>query len=117
MAEETPSQAHDRGFESGSIAERLAHHDKHFAAINGSIDRGNQELAKIQLTLQSIMDQAKSDAATRITTAAALKEAEDQRRNNDTARWTPLSRALVLLSIIATIITIVFTLYFAFTPK
>lgn len=59
---------YNRGHAAGSIAERLAGHDKHFAAINGSLERLASQEEIHTLKLQRIQDaiQSSSDRLTRI---------------------------------------------------
>ena len=53
---ETPEEAYDRGELAGTIAARLANHDTHFAAINGSIADMVTEVHAQNLLLQELRD-------------------------------------------------------------
>lgn len=84
----------------GQIDARLAGHDQHFAAINGSIGRLADEMHQMNLVVQGLADDAKANAKTVITTAAALKDAEAARRDKSETSWTPLSRALAVAAVV-----------------
>jgi hypothetical protein len=87
-----------RGHTAGEIAARLAGHDKHFAAINGSLGDVATEMHDMTLAVQRLGDQAEAAARTVITTAAALKDAEEARRGRASASWTPFQRFLAALA-------------------
>jgi hypothetical protein len=101
----------DQGRAAGEIAERLRGHDQHLARINGSMDRvadrlealvrGNQELV---LAVQRLGDAASSDRATVLTTAKALKDADDVRRDKTETRWSPMTRLLAVIGTLAALI-------------
>jgi len=83
---------YDRGVAAGEIAARLAGHDRHFATINGSMGRVADELRDLRLAVQRLGDAADAARATVITTAAALKDAGEARREQVESRWAPLQR-------------------------
>jgi ABC-type transporter Mla subunit MlaD len=104
---ETPSEAFERGAKAGEIQARLAGHDTHFASINGSLGQIVGELRSLNLAVQHLSDQASANAATVITTAAALKDAEDARRDQSVQTWTPWARTLALLGGLVAIMAII----------
>lgn len=110
-AEET--KEFERGHAAGEIAARLAEHDKHFQTINGSLERIASNLALQTLALQRLADQNVSRDATVITTAAALKEAEEARRDKVTQSWTPIAKALAILGSSVTVVGLVISLILA----
>lgn len=89
-------EAYDRGRYEGGVAERLDSHDRHFAAINGSLASLLQALTDLTLAVQRLGDQADASAATTVATAAALAEAEDQRRRTSDRSWSPWARAFAV---------------------
>jgi hypothetical protein len=96
---ETPQEAYDRGEVAGQIAARLAGHDQHFEAINGSLAKIADEMHELTLAVQRLGDQAISRDATVVTTAAALKDAEaarwdrsDRSWDRSDRSWSPLAR-------------------------
>jgi len=100
MAE--PPSDFDRGHLAGEIAARLAGHDQHFASINGSLADIANEMHALTLAVQRLGDQAVSRDATVVTTAAALKDAEDARRSKSESSWSPVQKAFAVLAAIAT---------------
>jgi hypothetical protein len=111
-----PDDAYDRGHIAGEIAARLAGHDQHFATINGSLADIAQELHKQTLAVQRLSDQAEANAKTVITTAAALKDAEDARRAKGEQSWTPFARLLAVLGGLAALAAVI-GLYLALVHK
>jgi hypothetical protein len=110
---ETPKEAFERGAAAGEIAARLAGHDEHFAKINGSIGDMATELHAVALAVQRLGDQAISRDATVVTTAAALKDAEEARRDKTEQRWSPLTRLSVVVGTIAAAGGLLLTIYLA----
>ena len=108
MSSESSEQAFERGSAAGKIEARLADHDKHFAKINGSLDKVAQELHDLKLAVQRLGDQAISRDATVITTAAALKDAEDARRHSADQRWSPWQKIIAVVGAIGVIVAIYF---------
>jgi ElaB/YqjD/DUF883 family membrane-anchored ribosome-binding protein len=104
-----PSQ-YDQGVTAGRIESRLAGHDKHFEAINGSIGKVASELHDIRLTVQRLADQAVSRDATVITTAAALRDAEEARRRQADQRWSPWQKSFAVLAAIGVVVGLYFAL-------
>lgn len=98
---ESPQDAYDRGAAAGEIAARLAGHDKHFATINGSLAEIAKEMHALTLAVQRLGDQAVSRDATVVTTAAALKDAEEARRSKDDQSWSPVARLFAVLGALA----------------
>jgi hypothetical protein len=103
---ESSQDAFDRGHLAGEIAARLAGHDQHFAAINGSLDKIAAGLAS-----QTLADQARADAVTRVATATALKDAEEARRDKGDQSWTPFQRAFAVVAAVAAGVVIWATLF------
>ena len=108
---ESPSEAYERGTTAGAIEARLAGHDKHFARINGSIERLATELHDLNLNIQRLSDQAVARDATTSATAIALKNAEQARRDKSQSTWTPFARIAVALSTIGGVIGIALAVY------
>jgi hypothetical protein len=102
-----PLGEYDRGHLAGEIAARLAGHDKHFAAINGSLADIASRLHELTLAVQRLGDQAVSRDATVVTTAAALKDAEEARRAKSETSWSPLARASTILGVLVAIGTLI----------
>jgi hypothetical protein len=102
----TGDESYDRGHVDGVIAARLAGHDAHFAAINGSLADMVQEMRELTLAVQRLGDQAVARDATVVTTAAALKDAEEARRSTSDRSWTPVTRVIAVLGGVAALIAV-----------
>ena len=94
---ETAADAYDRGVTAGEIAARLAGHDQHFDAINGHLAAIANEMHTLRLGVQHLGDQAEANAKTVITTAAALKAADEARRDKATASWSPWQKLFAVI--------------------
>jgi len=101
---------YDDGMAAGKIAERLDHHDRHFTAINGSIERVAGHMAELVLELQRLADQAVARDATAVALAAALKEAEESRRAQGEQKWSPVSRTITVILAVATVVGVIITI-------
>jgi hypothetical protein len=99
---------YDRGVAAGEIAQRLAGHDEHLAKINGSMDRVAGRLDALVLAVQRLADATAADRATVVTTAAALKDADEARRATDVRHWTPFQRTFAVIGAIGVVATIVY---------
>jgi chromosome segregation ATPase len=95
-------------YNNGRVDERLAGHDSHFKMINGSLKEIAANLASLNLSMQRMEDSAKSDRATVVTTAKALREAEDARRDKGEARWTPVQRLTMLLGSMGAVVGVLY---------
>lgn len=95
-------------YERGKIDERLASHDKHFERINGSLTDVAENLASLNLGIQRLVDSAQADRATVLTTAKALKDAEEARRDKGDARWSPVQRLAVVLGGMAAVVGVLY---------
>ena len=104
---EQHADAYDRGHTAGGIAERLAGHDKHFAAINGHLGDLAEEMRGLRLAVQRLGDQAVARDATVVTTAAALRDAEEARRDKTEQAWSPVQRIYAALGAVAALAAVV----------
>jgi len=103
---ERPDDAYERGHLAGEIAARLAGHDKHFASINGSLADLATEMHELTLAVQRLGDQAISRDATVVTTAAALRDADEARRSKTEQSWSPVAKAFAVLAAVATAVSL-----------
>lgn len=114
MAGESPQEAFDRGHTAGEIAEQLRRHEDHLAKINGSTEKTalalvglNETQQQMALQLQRLADQMQASAKTVIATAAALKDADEARRNMDDQRWSPFARVFAVIAALAASVTVI----------
>ncbi len=66
-------------------------------------ERHAAEMRDLLLAIQRLEQQAAADATTRVTTAAALKDAEEARRDKTEQSWSPLTRVLAVVGSLATL--------------
>jgi hypothetical protein len=104
MTEEN-TDSYDRGHAAGEIAARLAGHDKHFAAINGSLADLATEMHSLTLAVQRLGDQSVARDATTLATAAALREAEEARRSKSDTSWSPWAKVFATIAAVAAALT------------
>jgi len=113
--------AYARGRELGQVEARLDAHDQKFLVINGNIARFATESAGLADAVRGLSADIKSTHDTAAALRLADKDradeiqerrkelalADDERRKKSEARWTPLNRALLVLTLISTIIGVV----------
>ena len=111
--QETKQESYDRGKQDGTIEAELREQRSHLVRINGSQEKFARELERMNnqreqqgLNIQALADAAKANERTAIALATALKEADEARRNQDTAKWSPLTRLGVGLGVLVSIATL-----------
>jgi len=104
--EDAYGRGHEAGVVAGEIATRLAGHDEHFAAINGSLADIAREMHELTLAVQRLADQAEANAATVIATAKALKDADEARRAQVERTWSPVQKLLAVIAGLAALLAI-----------
>jgi hypothetical protein len=97
---------YERGIAEGQILSRLANHDEHFAAINGSIDRLGGEMHTLVLSLQKFTDAADSRDAVATASAKAVIDAETARRVAAEHKWSGFQKLFAVVAALAAAITI-----------
>lgn len=98
---------YQRGVKAGLVQQTLREHAEHLAKINGSMADVARELHNLVLAVQRLSDQAVSRDATVVTTAAALKDAEEARRSQGERSWSPFAKVLAVLGGLAAIAVVV----------
>ena len=99
------SGQYERGVIAGEIAQRLLEHDRHLDRVNGSMEIVAHRLTGVELALQRISDSMDADRVTVVKTAAALKDADDARRQKGERRWSPLARVAMAATTFAAILS------------
>lgn len=113
-----PDPGYDAGVIAGRTGQRLSEHDRHFEAINGSVEKSAAETRKLReeltaelhaliLAVQRLADSAAADRATAVTLAAALKDADEARRSTTETRWSPMARLITVLVCLAALVSTV----------
>lgn len=98
--------ADNADYERGRVDAELAEHAQHLKQINGSIGRFADNLHDLVLAIQRLADAAEADRSTVKTTASALREAEEARRDKSAAGWTPVQRLLAVVAGLAALATV-----------
>lgn len=103
MAEETTDQAYIRGVTAGEIAARLAGHDKHLGAINGSLADLVVRFDGLRADVQRAADRTEESARTVAASAKAVRAAGER-------AWLPWSRIISLVAAAASLVAIIVAL-------
>ncbi len=116
--------AYARGHLDGEVASALARHENHFDRINGSVERLAEAMARqteamarqgaefaAQIAVQSLAIQRLADLGdsrekTVKETAAALKVADDQRRDAATTRSRPVTTTALVVGAVVGVLTL-----------
>ena len=92
--------AYDRGVLDGKVATRLDHHAEQIAATNVLLDRTVDIAANLTSTVQTLTEARVTDAATRVATAAAVKDARDAHEEQVSSAWSPMAKLGLTVGII-----------------
>lgn len=122
---ESSADAFERGHNAGVTAAELIEHGRRLDRVNGSIERHAVALETMALAVEKLSAQTQADnrailaqmmasAEAVRTTADALAKAEDARiaadrvqRDHNDRRWSPLTRAGVVVSVLVGLATLV----------
>jgi len=101
---ESSKESYDRGVVAGGVEQRLAGHDKHFAAINGSLDRISGTLKEFLVKQNEMMLEIQ-----RLTQdIVSMRETEIAKLNTQVAiPWSPWLQLLVVVAGIGIVIGMV----------
>ena len=91
---------YSRGMARGETETLLAAHSAQLVLLT-------EEVHKLTMAVQRLADQAVARDATVITTAAALKDADQARRVMAAGRWSPFQRAFAVIGALAALATVV----------
>lgn len=110
--------AYTRGRLDGEVAAALGRHEDHFQRINGSLDKMAEilnrqsiefaaQLAVQSLAIQRLADLGDAREKTVEKTAAALKVADDQRRDAANTRSRPITTTALVVGTVVGVLTLV----------
>lgn len=110
--------AYTRGRLDGEVAAALSRHEDHFQRINGSLDKMAEilshqatefaaQLAVQSLAIQRLADLGDAREKTVKETAAALKVADDQRRDAANTRSRPITTTAMVVGTVVGVLTLV----------
>lgn len=106
------ARGHKAGHRAGGIDAKLNEHDQHFVVINGSIV-DNRKAIELQrkvievqtLAIQQLVDKFEASAQAAIMLAAALKEADEARRNTAVQSAQPVQRRQALIMVTVAVVS------------
>ncbi len=112
---ETPQEAYARGIETGKILTKLDHHEEQIKATNTVLAKTVEIAQSLTATVQTLTEARVTDAATRVATAQAVKEAKEAQEAQAHAEivkvekfWTPRTR---LFGFLVGAVSIAYSLY------
>ena len=104
---ETLRGAYERGVEDGKIAIRLDHHDDQIAATQVLLARTVEISQTMASTVQTLTEARVTDAATRIATAEAVKDAKIQQEAQAQSSWSPAAKLLTTIVTVVAVVSVV----------
>jgi len=105
-------QGREAGEIAGSIATRLAGHDRHFEAINGSVAKCASELHELRLAVQRLGDQGEARDQTSTAMFTTVRELDLARRTSALANWSLWQRVVAYVVAIGLIVGTMVFLWF-----
>jgi len=103
---ETAQQAYARGVEMGKVAIRLDHHDDQIATLNDLLARTVSISQTNASIVQTLSEARVTDAATRVATAQAVKDAKDAHEST----WSPTAKLIAVLGSVSVVIVILWAI-------
>lgn len=67
------------------------------SGLSGRVDKHEVEIRDLQTETQALAGEAKAEAVKAIALAAALKEADEARRQKSELSWTPFAKTMTLV--------------------
>jgi len=94
---ETFQAAYERGVLDGQVAVRLDHHDAEIAATNRLLAR-TVDISQTNASIVQTLTEARvTDAATRVATAEAVKEARIAQEAQASSAWSPIAKLVTIV--------------------
>jgi len=96
MSVEAPQGEYERGYRDGQVAVRLDLHDAQIVATNNVLERTVDIASSLSSTVQTLTEARVTDAATRVATAEAVKEAKNAQEAQASSAWTPVQKLVTV---------------------
>jgi len=93
MTAETLQAAYNRGV----VDTRLDHHDEQIKATNTVLAKTVDITAVLTATVQTLTEARVTDAATRVATADAVKEAKNAQEAQASSAWSPIAKLVTIV--------------------
>jgi hypothetical protein len=103
------TEAFNRGYESGKVNTRLDGHDAQLTTMTSTLTKVVDVEAQLTLAVQALGRDASARDEKAIALALALKDAEVERRNKDSATWSPFARTITALAALTGIGVLILT--------
>jgi hypothetical protein len=103
--------AYDRGVQDGHVVTRLDHHDEQIASLVATQARLADIAAGLASTVQTLTEARVTDAATRVATAIAVKEAKDNQEEQARRSWSPLAKMALASGVLVGILGFIWGLF------
>ena len=110
MTPETAKRAYDRGVLDGRIAVRLDHHDAEIAATNRLLAKSISIEDSLSSTVQTLTEARVTDAATRVATAEAVREAKVAQETQAQQAWSPTAKFIAALGSIIAVVAVLWAI-------
>lgn len=81
------------------------------AGVTSRVDRHEIDIDRLKSTTQSLKESASAEATKAIALAAALKEADEARRQKSDQAWSPVAKVSIILAGGVSALTIALQLY------
>ena len=107
---ETVQGAYDRGVLDGKIAVRLDHHDIEISATNRLLARTVAITEKLTSTAQTLTEARVTDAATRVATAEAVREAKVAQETQAQQAWSPAAKLIAALGSVIAVVAVLWAI-------
>ena len=103
---ETVKGAYDRGVLDGQISVRLDHHDIEIASMNLLHARTVAITETLTSTVQTLTEARVTDAATRVATAEAVREAKVAQEAQAQSAWSPAAKLIAALGSVIAVVAV-----------
>ena len=114
MTIETPRNDYDRGVRDGRVEIRLDHHDDRLDEHADLLARTVETAQIMASTVQTLTEARVTDAATRVATAEAVKEAKNAQEAAATTAWNPMAKLIAVVGALGVVFGIVVGLWALF---
>ena len=107
---ETAKETYDRGVLDGQVTVRLDNHDAEIAATNILLAKTVEISEKLTSAVQTLTEARVTDAATRIATAEAVKEAKEAQEAQAQQAWSPTAKLIAALGSIVGVVAVLWAI-------
>ena len=106
MTIEMPQGDYDRGVRDGRVEVRLDHHDARLDEHADLLARTVETAQIMASTVQTLTEARVTDAATRVATAQAVKDAKDTQEDQAKHAWSPAAKLIAAIGSVVTVVAV-----------